>query len=207
MNNNIIFTWIETKSTTVGAGGADENVFAIRWQNGYGSFRKMAERLRGRCASCRTSPSATGERGRFGCRPMDRGRTIARTRQPRSHTPRLNDGFARFTATFRRSHGITLYGHKTNGTTRLAETRHKPATAAERIPNGKRYQRRRRAPPTRPPFVTSGGGAVTCPSRRDSGALGRFEHSVYAYLQSADTTAVLIRIPRFFVNSHRHDLK
>lgn len=32
------------KTTSVLAGGAVENEFAYRWQNGYGSFRKVAER-------------------------------------------------------------------------------------------------------------------------------------------------------------------
>ncbi|CAI6366966.1 unnamed protein product [Macrosiphum euphorbiae] len=74
---------------------------------------------------------------------MGRGRVVHSARRPWYAAPATapaSDGLARCTAIFRPSRGITLYGHKTNSTARLVETRHKPATAAERIPNRERYQ-------------------------------------------------------------------
>ncbi|KAF0763097.1 Uncharacterized protein FWK35_00033167 [Aphis craccivora] len=81
---------------------------------------------------------------------MGRGRGAHGARRPWFPAPDTappRGGLARCTAAFRPSRGITLYGHKTNSTTRLVETRHKPATAAERIPYRERYQQ----PPPPPP--------------------------------------------------------
>lgn len=126
-------------------------------------------------------PTAAGKRGRLRRAPSDGRRGAHTAGRRRSPTPPPSDGFARSTATFRRSRGIALYGHKTNSTTRLAETRHKPATAAERIPNGISSRRRpvrdvtnsglrrRHHPPSRAlvrslPAVAAAwrGDAVTC---------------------------------------------
>lgn len=121
--------------------------------NGYGGFRKMAGRFRGRCAHPARPGESTGKWwGRCRRAVAGRGRNVHGTRHTRFPTRPSHDGLARHTAPFRRSRGITLYGHKTNGTARLVETRRTSrATAAERIPNGISSRRLRRSPPQSPP--------------------------------------------------------
>jgi len=119
-------------------------VVFVKWPSGSGAGVHPAGRVHcGRCAG--SVPVLHRWRETHG----------PSARSPRFPTRPPHDGLARHAASFRPSCGITLYGHKTNGTARLVETRHKPATAAERIPNGKRYQQ----PP--PP---TGGDVVSPPS-------------------------------------------
>lgn len=133
-NTKIIFT---CEKSTVGLvellvkmysriGGTTVTVVFVKWPSRPGPVCILLD-----------ESTAAGSRGRWRCAPMGGGRAAPCTGRPWFPTPSPRVGLARSTATFRRSRGITLYGHKTNSTTRLVETRHKPATAAERIPISK----------------------------------------------------------------------